>query len=141
MILVHNTVPSETEYSLVVQQPNEMEHCAALVYPNHTKEDKLLIVGIYRPPEREHPSYEGALEKILHGVKLSYITTLVMGDYNKNAWEKEEKGVLQEWLRTENLWELADPRTPTHRAGTVTDGIILAPGRYMPEGILPQVDE
>ena len=103
VILVRNTVPGETEYNLVVQLPNELEHCAALVYPDHTKDDKLLIVGIYRPPEREHPSYEGALEKMLHKAGASYVTTPVMGDYNKNVWEKEEKGVLHEWLRTENL--------------------------------------
>ena len=74
---------------------------------------------------------------MLRKARTSYITTLVMGDNNKSAWDKEEKGVLQEWLRTENLWELTNPKTPTHRAGTVTDGMILAPGMYMPEGILP----
>ena len=49
--------------------------------------------------------------------------------------------MLQEWINQENLWELTDPETPTHRAGTVTDGMLLAPGTYMPEGILPQGGE
>ena len=40
-----------------------------------------------------------------------------------------------------NLWELTAPREPTYRAGTVTDGVLLAPGMYMPEGILPQGEE
>ena len=93
---------------------------------------------MYRPPEREHPPYQEALGKILQKAKTSHITTIVMGDYNKNAWEREVKGMLQEWINQENLWELTDPETPTHRAGTVTDGMLLSPGMFMPGGILPQ---
>ena len=42
-----------------------------------------------------------------------------------------------EWIREENLWELADPRIPTFRAGTMDDMMLFAAGTYMPEGILP----
>ena len=34
--------------------------------------------------------------------------------------------------------ELSDPRIPTYRTGTVTDGVLLAPGDYLPDGIPPQ---
>ena len=63
VILVHITVPGETEYSMVACNTNELERCAATIYPNHTKEDMLQIAGIYRPPKREHPPYQEALRK------------------------------------------------------------------------------
>ena len=44
----------------------------------------------------------------------------------------------QERIQAEQLWELSDPTVATYRAGTTTDGMLFAPGSYMPEGILPQ---
>ena len=86
VILVHTTVPCEKGYDMVASAENEMEHCAATLYPNHTRKEVLQIVGIYRPPERVHPPYQEALNKMLEQAKTSQIATIVMGDYNKNAW-------------------------------------------------------
>ena len=37
-----------------------------------------------------------------------------------------------------NFWELSDPEVPTYKAGTVTDGVLLALGEYRLVGVLPQ---
>ena len=52
-----------------------------------------------------------------------------------------EKDTFQEWMDTEKLWQLSDPTIPTFIAGATTDGVFLAPGTYLPQGILPQRTE
>ena len=94
VILAHTTVPSATEYSLVVQTPIEKEYCAAMVHPNHTEDDQLLIVGIYRRPERGRPPYQNALDRTLKKLKEPHATTLLMGDHNKNDLGARGKGAL-----------------------------------------------
>ena len=59
------------------------------------------------------------------------------GDLNINTW----KTGFQEWVETTELWELTEPEAPTFKAGTVDDAILMAAGRYIPEGILPTEDE
>ena len=66
------------------------------------------------------------------------ITTIIMWDLNINAWIETEKEEYVKWLVEEQLWELSDPRVPTYRVGAATDGILLAIGEYMPDGLLPQ---
>ena len=49
-IYVHIDVPCKQEYSKVVTTTNEWEHCAVMLFPNHTMKDQLQVVGVYRPP-------------------------------------------------------------------------------------------
>ena len=137
-IFVHTTVPSSKKYDKIVTRPNELEYCAATVYPNHNPRDKLEIVGVYRPPETDHPSYEEASNQMLRSNREENITTIIIGDLNIHSWDTNEKNGYQRWVENEQLWELSDPQTPTYRTGTVTDGVLLAPGEYLPDGILPQ---
>ena len=138
-IYVHISIPHQKKEERMVQTQNEIEHCSVVILPNHNQEDKLAVVGVYRPPGKEHPDYTHMLKQMLRYNKEQRITTVIMGDLNINSWGKQEKNFYQEWIESENLWELSDPRTPTYRTGTVTDGILLAMGDYHPEGILPQV--
>ena len=78
---------------------------------------------------------------MLSNNKEKQVTTLLAGDFNLNAWEVMEKGAIQDLLDEEQLWQLSDPNKPTFRAGTTTDGIFLAPGGYMPGGVLPKAIE
>ena len=55
-----------------------------------------------------------------------------------NPCETTEKGVYQRWIEREQSWELSDPSTPMFRGETVTDGVLLMSGKYLPEGLLPQ---
>ena len=134
-------IPCYEEYSVITHQKNEIEHCATIIYPNHNANDKLAVVGIYRPPYKEHPSYKGAIQQMMGMRKKEQITTILIGDLNLNSWLEKEKEEYVDWIEEEQLWELSDPRTPTYRTGTVTDGILLAMGDYMPDGILPQETE
>ena len=49
-IYVSEAIPCCKEYSTVTRNKNKMEHCAAIIYPNHNSDDRLAVVGIYRPP-------------------------------------------------------------------------------------------
>ena len=114
-----------------------MEHCSAVVFPDHNSQDKLAIVGIYRPPEKQHPPYQEAFDQMLRSNREHQITTAILGDLNTNAWRTTGEGENEEWLEKEQLWELSDPAQCTYRTGTVTDGVFLAVGKYVPEGALP----
>ena len=46
-----------------------------------------------------------------------------------------EKGAFQQWLDVAKLREISDPEVPTFRAGTTTNGVLVAPGEYAQEGI------
>ena len=65
-IFVSHKIPRYEEYSQITKKEHEIEHCAAAVYPNHNSEDKIVIVGIYRPPEKRHPSYQAAFGRMLN---------------------------------------------------------------------------
>ena len=46
-IYVSHAIPCVEEYSTIVKEKNEIEHCATIVYPNHNAQDRLAIVGVY----------------------------------------------------------------------------------------------
>ena len=81
-IYVSQKIPCYAEYKRITNKPNELEHCAAVVFPNHNPNDKLAIVGIYRPPEKQHPPYQEAFERMLKINREHRITTMIMGDLN-----------------------------------------------------------
>ena len=138
-IYVHERAPfveSESEHR-VVDIEHEMECCAATVLPNHNSSDRLVIVGIYRPPQKKHPPYAPTLRRVLQKHREQQGATILMGDINIHSWQVEEGDAYQEWVEEAGLWELSDPSVTTYRTGTVTDGMWLALGSYQPEGILP----
>ena len=107
-----------TQYSTITHEKNEIERCATLLSPNHTMEDPIVVVGMYRPPEREHPPYKNAYKKVHPQNSSQQTATLLMGEFNRHAWE--------------------DTEFPTYRAGTRTNGVLRAPGKYIREGTPPQ---
>ena len=77
------------------------------MYPNHTAQDALLIVGVYRPPNKGHPDSEEVYGQILHQQKENKVATIIMGDLNIHAWEEVESGEYPKWVhgepRTDNV--------------------------------------
>ena len=138
-IYVHETIPFTNEEHRIVETKNELEYCSTLLYPNHNEVDQLAVVGVYRPPEKEHTQYDPLLSDMLRYHRERQITTILLGDFNIHSWEQYEQGFYQTWLEENDLWELSDPRVPTYRTGTVTDAVLMALGSYHPEGLLPQV--
>ena len=59
-IYVHDAIPHGKGEDKTAKIPHELEHCSAIVYPNHNEKDELAIVGVYRPPVDEHPDYTSA---------------------------------------------------------------------------------
>ena len=37
---------------MVAHSRHELEHSAAIVFPNHNTEDRLMVAGVYGPPEK-----------------------------------------------------------------------------------------
>ena len=137
-IFVHTQVPFIRTEHRVAQTKGEIEYCSVVIFPNHNKKEQLVVVGVYRPPDKQHPPYDEALEKMLQEHKEHNRTTMLLGDFNINDWETNGKGAYTEWILNNDLWELSDPNAPTYRTGTTTDGIVMALGDYHPEGVLPQ---
>ena len=56
-IYVHDAAPCYSEYNQIVHEKREVAHCAAAVFPDHTRQDRIQVVGAYRPPGRNgnHP--------------------------------------------------------------------------------------
>ena len=102
-IFARNTVPSCNEYNKIVQEPNELEHCAATVFPNHNPRGKLEIVGVYRPPEKDHPPYDEASKHMLRSNREENTATLILRDFNFHSWDTNEKGEYQQWVEDEQL--------------------------------------
>ena len=63
MIWVHQTIQCSSGYNTVVTKENEIEHCSTILYPQYDYGLPINIVGVYRPPEYKHPSYDQALAK------------------------------------------------------------------------------
>ena len=57
----------------------------------------------------------------------------IAGDLEINTWGKE----YENWPWNEEIWELANPNTPTHESGTTDDATLFVAGEYIPEEILP----
>ena len=98
----------------------------------------MAVVGIYRPPYKSHPPYEKAFDCMMSMKKRANVTTLLMGDLNIHAWLEAESEEYEGWPEREQLSELSDPRIPTCSTGTLADGVLLAPGEYLPDRIPPQ---
>ena len=137
-ILLHTTIPHTGKEHRITRRKSEMEYCSVTVYPNHNNKDQLVIVGAYRPPDRDHPEYEQAFRNMLFEHRERAKTTIILGDFHINDWETTEKGAYLNWILEEDLWELSDPTIPTYRTGTTTDGVLMALGDYQPEGLFPQ---
>ena len=138
--MIHDSIPYTKGYNKEAKLKNELEHCATVVYPNYNYEQKLVIAGVYRPPtktKKEQPSYGEALQQILQINKEQQLTTIVAGDLNINSWKTE----FHSWVEENELWELTDPTKPTFKAGTTDDSILMAAGKYIPEGVLPEEEE
>ena len=123
---------------MAVRGQNEKGRWAAPVFPNHRAEDRLVAVGVYRPPGRVHLPYDRAFQQMLAENRKTQVATTTLGGLNANSWEGAKKGVYRQWKEGKQLWELSDARTQTNRAGGVAYGVLLMPGRYIPEGLPPQ---
>ena len=97
-ILLHTAIPHIQTEHRVTQKTSEIEYCSVTVFPNHNNKDQLVIVGIYRPPDRNHPSYEQATNQMLQAHRDQDKTTILLGDLNINDWETTEKGAYLNWL-------------------------------------------
>ena len=109
-IYVHTSLPYLNGEERTAQEQREIEYCSAAALPNHNETDKLAIVGAYSPPEKEHPEYVPMLNQMLRNNKEQGRTTVLMGDFNMNLWGKLEKEYYQEWIESENLRGLSNPR-------------------------------
>ena len=76
-------------YNKEVGVRGELEHCSTSVFPNYNYEQKLDIVGVYRPPITKHPPYEEVLKQILQSNSQHKVTTILAGDFNINTWKTE----------------------------------------------------
>ena len=108
-----------------------MEFCSTKLYPNYSYEQPLTAGGMNRPPDRPHAEHKQEMEEILKEFKQKNITAIIAGDFTINAWWQEYVN----WIKEGNLCELAGLRIPTCRAGTMDNGMLLAAGSYIPEGI------
>ena len=136
-IYVHETAPYYDEYSAVAQEKNAIEHCAVTTFPNHNPKGRLLEVGVHRPPEKMHSPYAAAPEKWRRQKRSEYNDNCIRR-LQQTRMGTTEKGEYQAWREKEPLRELPNPEAPTYRPGTTTDGVLSAPGHYMPEEILPR---
>ena len=90
-IYAHENIAHTKGGNRITQMKNEREFCPAVIYPNHNERDQLAIVGVYRPPEKEHPEYKPILDQMLQHYREKNITTVLMGDFNINSWAKKWK--------------------------------------------------
>ena len=72
-----------------------------------------MVVGVYRPPERERPSYDPALTKMLKLNLEQREATVIAGDLNTDAWDSTGKGAYQNWEPDGIMWDLSGPQLPT----------------------------
>ena len=119
--------------SRIATEKGVLEYCATSPYPNDTYDQRLMIAGVYRPPESPRQDYAAALKEMISPNRKENVSTISAGAQNVNTWGKE----YENWLRGEEIWELADPNTPTHEPGTTGDAMLFLAREYIPEGILP----
>ena len=89
LIFIHHALPCLPGYDRVCGEKHEMEHCSTTIYPQYDFGLPLNIVGVYRPPEYHHPSYEEALKKMLADFESKQVTTIIAGDINVTSRKKE----------------------------------------------------
>ena len=107
-----DAAPCYCDFSRIMQEKNELEHCAAAVFANRNPQDRMQVVGVYRPPGRGHPPYTEAMETILKANKALNITTLILGDFNINTWEQRKKGYVTTGSKKDNCGSFQIRRWP-----------------------------
>ena len=110
-----------------------MECCRTEIPQNCNYEQFILNVGIYRPLDSNYLPYEAALANVVSRRKKDNAATLMARDFNINPCG----AVHANWAKENDLWILADPYTPTYRAGAVDDAKLTEVGTYLQQGILP----
>ena len=64
-------------------ETNEIEHCAAVIYPNHNAKDRIQIVGVYRPPENPGSTADaGNTERMCQFLRGLRGNVICVGDFN-----------------------------------------------------------
>ena len=133
LIIVHYAKQCVTGYATTSGAGGEMGHRSRTIFPKCDYGQPLKIAGVYRPPGRNRPRYEGAMGRILRGNISNQVTTLVEGDLNATFWKNENKNRAEE----AGMWELLDPWRPNFEKGATPDAMALAPGKHSPEAISP----
>ena len=100
IIYVHDSVPYIAGTDQITSVKGEIEFCSTTLFPNHSFDQPLVVVGIYRPPDTKHPEYGKTLEMILRHHKEGNKTTIIAGDLSINSWGRE----YQKWIEKEELW-------------------------------------
>ena len=93
---------------MIATGKNEFERCSTTIYPNYNPTVNINLVGVNRPPKREHPAYAGAFREMFHQYITNNTTTLKAGDINITSWGQK----YQECMEARELWELTDPDIP-----------------------------
>ena len=134
---IHNSVPFTEGRNYEVKRKDEMEPCSTVKYLNNNYEQKLVMAGVYRPPNHKHPSYEKALGRILLPHSKNQTAAIIAGDININTWQPE----FHTWIEENELRELTVPQKPTFKVVTTEDAIMMAARNYLLEEMLPEEEE
>ena len=134
--MVHQNFSAE-ELPTTADIAPQVEHCICRVFPTANPITAIDIIGTYFPPK-------GTLDLTLE--VLRNIATardehreeertpcIIGGDLNISSWGK----MYNEWIHTEGIIELVDPRIPTYTSGSAIDKLLFIPGRYIPSTFLP----
>ena len=129
LIYVHDRIPCLPREDKRPSTKGELEYCSTDIFLNYNYDQSVLIAGVYRPPDNDHPPYDAALANVLGKHKRDDVTTLMARDLNINSWGPDYTN----WVGDNDLWILAVPLIPTYRTEAVGDAILLDVGAYLPD--------
>ena len=99
------------------------------------------ISGVYIPPSADATPHMlralTDLESQSTDSQGNVLSHLLVGDFNQHSWNKKADELFHEWMVDTGMWELSDPRVPTHRKGSTLDKFLLLAGTHIPEEWLP----
>ena len=136
LILVHQNFSAEELPQEKTLTP-QIEYCACRVFPTADPITAIDIIGTYLPPKQTGDLTMTGLHKLIDEKDTQpeekRAPCIIGGDLNTTSW-----GILyQEWIHTEGIIELVDPREPTYTSGSAIDKLLFLPGRYIPSTFLP----
>ena len=119
----------------------DIDACSCLLYPYHSVGEVVRISGVYIPPSADATPHMlralTDLESQSTDSQGNVLSHLLVGDFNQHTWNKKTDELFHEWMGDTGMWELSDPRVPTHRKGSTLDKFLLLPGTNIPEEWLP----
>ena len=129
-IMVRTTVTAEELDS--GEGDDRIESCSMYIYPEGRGGTRIKVTGVYITP-RNAARLELAHLMECSGVRPEDMNDeeastphLIMGDLNPPSWTE----LLAEWCSEAGMWELGNPKLPTHTGGGVAE-----PGPSVPGGL------